>query len=62
MTPPPDKEVYLGDGCFASFDGWSIWLRTQRDDGVDHLVALDPQVFWKLRDYAKAVWGDCVRS
>jgi hypothetical protein len=37
------NETYIGDGVYASFDGYQFWLRTERD-GVDHLVALEPGV------------------
>ena len=40
---PPDKETYLGDGLYASFDGWQIQLRAPRPDG-DHLIYLEPDV------------------
>jgi hypothetical protein len=28
-------EVYLGDGLYASFDGWQIKLRAPREGGDD---------------------------
>lgn len=37
-----NKETYLGDGLYASFDGWQFWLRAPRSEG-DHEVALEPQ-------------------
>ena len=33
-------ETYLGDGLYASFDGWQIKLRAPRDGG-DHEVFLE---------------------
>lgn len=56
MPVESGKEVYLGDGCYARFDGWSIWLRAPRDNG-DHLVALEPDVFEKLQEFAAEAWG-----
>lgn len=38
-----ENESYLGDGLFASWDGYQILLRAPRDNG-DHLVFLDPMV------------------
>jgi hypothetical protein len=35
------NETYLGDGLYASFDGWQICLRAPREDG-DHKVYLEP--------------------
>jgi hypothetical protein len=46
------RETYLGDGLFASFDGYRIWLRTLREDGIHHRIALEPLVFNALLDYA----------
>ena len=35
-------DAYLGDGVYASFDGYQIWLKTERETGW-HAVALEPQ-------------------
>lgn len=54
--PERRDELYLGDGLYASFDGWYIWLRAPREDG-DHRVALEPGVFAVLTNYANQVWS-----
>ena len=36
-------ETYLGDGLYARFDGFTVWLRAPRLHG-DHFVALEPEV------------------
>ena len=41
------SETYLGDGLYASFDGYQIWLRAPQMEG-DHLVALEPPVYAAL--------------
>jgi hypothetical protein len=46
------KETYLGDGAYASYDGFSIWLRAPREHG-DHFVALEPQVFESFLQFAQ---------
>jgi hypothetical protein len=38
-----NKEVYLGDGLYASFDGYMIVLRAPRSAG-DHWVGLEPEI------------------
>ena len=43
-------EVYLGDGLYASFDGWHVVLRAPREAG-DHVVALEPEVLRAFHDY-----------
>ena len=38
------SEVYLGDGLYASFDGFQYRLRAPREFGGNHEVFLDPDV------------------
>jgi len=45
--PEQNRETYLGDGLFASFDGWHVTLRAPRGSG-DHWITLEPAV-WRLR-------------
>ncbi len=47
-------EEYLGDGLYVSHDGWQIILRAPRIEG-DHWVALEPNVFVALVDYARRI-------
>lgn len=35
-----ENEEFLGDGLYASFDGWHFGLRAARPDG-DHVVYLE---------------------
>jgi hypothetical protein len=46
--------TYLGDGVYASCDGWHIWLRTSRESGV-HEIALEPPVIDALIEYVKSI-------
>jgi hypothetical protein len=46
------KEIYLGDGLYASFDGWQFCLRAPREHG-DHVVYLEPSMLDALNEYAK---------
>jgi hypothetical protein len=45
-----DKETYLGDGLYASFDGWQVRLRAPREEG-DHVVYLEPAVVEELQKF-----------
>jgi hypothetical protein len=45
------NERYLGDGLYASYDGFAIWLRAPRSGG-DHYVCLEPIMFEQLIRYA----------
>ena len=48
---------YLGDGVYASFDGYHIWLRTGAHEGehVTNTIALEPGVFVALVRYRNRV-------
>lgn len=48
--PKQNKETYLGDGLYASFDGWQVILRAPREGG-DHFVGLEPEVYQSLREW-----------
>jgi len=52
MPKPTDDPTrrYLGDGVYASFDGWQVWLTTDRLEG-QHSIALEPSVFADLMKY-----------
>ena len=50
------EQVYLGDGLYASFDGYQIWLRTSDGLSVTNTIALEPQVMKALSDYAAKVF------
>lgn len=45
------EETYLGDGLYASFDGYQIRLRAPRETG-DHVVYLEPPVYAELVRFA----------
>jgi hypothetical protein len=49
-------ETYLGDGVYASFDGWQIQLRAPREKG-DHVVYLEPGLYRELQRFATACWA-----
>lgn len=51
--PELNKETYLGDGLYVSFDGYHIVLRAPREDG-DHWVGLEPGTSIALLDWIRA--------
>lgn len=51
-----EEEIYLGDGLYASFDGWQIRLRAPQLDG-DYNVFLEPAVWANLVQYVTSL-GD----
>lgn len=51
---PDSQDDYLGDGVYASFDGYQIWLAV--NDHENKVVALEPRVMDALLRYAHRVW------
>jgi hypothetical protein len=49
-TPEQNREEYLGDGLYVSFDGWGVRLRAPREGG-DHFVVIDPEIWLALRQW-----------
>jgi hypothetical protein len=52
---PPAEPAYLGDGVYASFDGYHIWLHLGAHDNPG-LIAIEPAVYEALIHYARKVW------
>jgi hypothetical protein len=50
-------ETYLGDGLYASFDGWQLLLRAPREHG-DHWVGLEPEVLDALLRFIATLPAD----
>jgi hypothetical protein len=48
------KEEYLGDGVYASFDGYHIWLDLRMQDPSIR-IALDPQVLLSLDNFRTSI-------
>jgi hypothetical protein len=46
------EEVHLGDGLYASFDGFMVKLRAPRTE-IDHEVYLEPSVLQAFLAYLK---------
>lgn len=45
-----EKNSYLGDGVYASFDGFQIWLAANHHE--NKVIALEPNVLEALIKYA----------
>ena len=42
---------YLGDGVYAVFDGYHIWLRLSHHNNTEGQIALEPDVYAALVRY-----------
>lgn len=47
-------EEYLGDGVYASFDGYHVWLDTRAQHPVNR-IALEPAVLDALERYVASL-------
>lgn len=61
MTEPTTEtytvSTYLGDGLYATFNGFGVWLRAPRREG-EHVVFLEPVVWRSLLTWLKTVHPD----
>jgi hypothetical protein len=46
------QNEYIGDGVYASHDGWQIWLGLDPQHHGNRIIALEPAVFKSLLEYA----------
>ena len=53
--PHDQKNEYLGDGVYASFDGYQIWLAVNHHE--NKVIALDPRTCTSLENYIKQVFN-----
>jgi hypothetical protein len=49
------QDTYLGDGVYASFDGYQIWLAVNHH--TNKQVAIEPAVLLSLLAYAERVYS-----
>ena len=49
------QHQYIGDGVYASFDGWSVVLRANMP--TTDTIFLEPEVAWALVEYIKRVYA-----
>lgn len=45
------QKVYLGDGVYVTFDGWSIVLTTENGVSITNTIFLEPEVIDALLAY-----------
>jgi len=50
-----DKKMYLGDGVYASYDGYHIVLTTEDGISVQNRICLEPDVYNKLGSFVKLI-------
>lgn len=50
----PLDPAYIGDGVYASHDGYSIWISAEVD-GRTHEIAMEPEVLRALDSYRNLI-------
>lgn len=48
------EKLYIGDGVYACWDGMSVLLETERDNGT-HYIYLEPS---HIQNLVRVVWTD----
>ena len=49
--------TYLGDGVYAGFDGYQIWLVCRRENDFHH-IALDPRTYVNLGYFVNQIYNN----
>jgi len=52
------KEVYLGDGAYAKFDGYGIILTTSDGINITNTIYLEPSTLQALEKFVSNLKGD----
>jgi hypothetical protein len=52
------EKTYLGDGCYASFDGYAIELTTENGISTTNRICLEPEVYLALVRFRDRIFGD----
>lgn len=55
-TDAPKPVMYLGDGVYATFEGYYIKLEVDRE-GMRHTIYIEDAVMSALNDFAVMCWG-----
>jgi len=53
MKKEPIKKRYLGDGVYAEYDGWGIWVRANSPN-TDNIY-LEPAVIAALKEFWRQI-------
>lgn len=48
-----EPKVYLGDGAYARFDGFAVWVTTEDGISVQNEVCLEPETFAALATFCR---------
>jgi hypothetical protein len=49
------KKRYIGDGVYAEYDGYSIWLTTENGIETTNRICLDPEIYDSLTQFVESI-------
>lgn len=52
------EKTYLGDGVYARFDGYHVWIWTSNGIQDSEHIAIEPDVFYALEKFFHKSFGD----
>lgn len=55
--PTAPVQAYIGDGCYASYDGFQVWLWTSDGIRETNRIALEPQTYVALLRFTEQFWN-----
>ena len=50
----PNHNEYLGDGVYASYDGYQVWLAVNHH--ANKVIALEADVYGNLKKYVEKIY------
>lgn len=57
-----EPTTYLGDGAYAEYDGYSIWIYTSNGEEETNRICLEPNVYENLVDFVALCVSDKKRK
>ena len=52
-----NKKEYLGDGVYAAFDGFGIWLLANNHEDPTDKIYLEPEILQALYQFARRFYN-----
>ena len=57
-----ENKEYLGDGVYAAFDGYQVWVTVEDGINTTERIALDIATFEALKEYAKKCYNEAANQ
>lgn len=50
------EKTHIGDGVYAEFDGYQVWLEVHNEPGKPERIAIEPSTFHNLLQFVGPIW------